>query len=125
MTTISTIYKDRWQIELFLKTLKQNLKVKTTVGTTENALSIHIWRAVIGMLLIESLQATSEFGWLLSNLVAFLRWNLLPYRALWEWIDHPFPTVASGAHVRPQTTSPRWSWTASPDKDTLKLKIMA
>jgi IS4 transposase len=39
-TTISAIYKDRWQIELFFKALKQNLKVKTFVGTTENALYI-------------------------------------------------------------------------------------
>ena len=41
-TTISAIYKDRWQIELFFKALKQNLKVKTFVGTTENALYIQI-----------------------------------------------------------------------------------
>jgi IS4 transposase len=39
-TTISAIYKDRWQIELFFKALKQNLKVKTFVGTTENKKSI-------------------------------------------------------------------------------------
>ena len=38
--TISAIYKDRWQIELFFKALKQNLKIKTFVGTSENALSI-------------------------------------------------------------------------------------
>jgi IS4 transposase len=40
--TISAIYKDRWQIELFFKALKQNKKVKTIVGTTENALYIQI-----------------------------------------------------------------------------------
>ena len=39
-TTISAIYKDRWQIELFFKALKKNLKVKTFVGTSENALYI-------------------------------------------------------------------------------------
>ena len=41
------MYKDRWQIELFFKALKQNLRVKTFVGTTENALYIHIWTALI------------------------------------------------------------------------------
>jgi hypothetical protein len=46
-TTISAIYKDRWQIELFFKALKQNLKVKTFVGTTENALYIQIWTALM------------------------------------------------------------------------------
>jgi len=44
-TTISAIYKDRWQIELFFKALKQSLKFKTFVGTTENALYIQIWTA--------------------------------------------------------------------------------
>jgi len=44
-TTIAAIYKDRWEIELFFKALKQNLKVKTFVGTSENALRIQIWTA--------------------------------------------------------------------------------
>jgi IS4 transposase len=92
-TTISAIYKDRWQIELFFKALKQNLKVKTFVGTTENALFIQIWTALIAMLLIKYLSFKSKFGWSLSNLVAFLRWNLFTYRDLWEWIDHPFDVL--------------------------------
>ena len=46
-STIAAIYKDRWQIEIFFKTLKQNLKVKTFVGTSENALYIQIWTAMI------------------------------------------------------------------------------
>ena len=41
-TTISHIYKDRWEIELFFKALKQNLKIKSFVGTSENALHIQI-----------------------------------------------------------------------------------
>jgi len=89
-TTISAIYKDRWQIEIFFKALKQNLKVKTFVGTTENALYTQIWTALIAMLLIKYLQFKSKFRWSLSNLVAFLRWNLFTYRDLWEWIDNPF-----------------------------------
>jgi hypothetical protein len=92
-TTISAIYKDRWQIELFFKALKQNLKVKTFVGTSENALYIQIWTALIAMLLIKYIQFKSKFGWSLSNLVAFLRWNLFTYRNLWEWIDKPFDVL--------------------------------
>jgi len=91
--TISAIYKDRWRIENFFKALKQNLKVKTFVGTSENALCIQIWTALIAMLLIKYLQFKSRFGWSLSNLVAFLRWNLFTYRNLWEWIDHPFDVL--------------------------------
>jgi len=89
-TTISAIYKDRWQIDFFFKALKQNLRIKTFVGTSQNALYIQIWTALIAMLLIKFLQFKSKFGWCLSNLVAFLRWNLFTYRDLWEWIDHLF-----------------------------------
>lgn len=92
-STISSIYKDRWQIELFFKAIKQNLKIKTFVGTSENALYIQIWTALIAMLLIKYLQLKSKFDWSLSNLVAFLRWNLFTYRDLWEWIDKPFDVM--------------------------------
>lgn len=96
-TTISAIYKDRWQIELFFKALKQNLKVKTFVGTSENALYIQIWTALITMLLIKYMQFKSKMNWSLSNLVAFLRWNLFTYRDLWEWLDDPYevPPITS------------------------------
>ena len=45
-TTIAAIYRERWQIELFFKTLKQQLKVKTFVGTSENALRIQLWHGL-------------------------------------------------------------------------------
>jgi hypothetical protein len=92
-TTISAIYKDRWQIELFFKAIKQNLRIKTFVGTSENALYTQIWTALIAMLLIKFLQLKSKFGWSLSNLVAFLRWNLFSYKDLWAWLDKPFESV--------------------------------
>lgn len=41
-TTIAAIYKDRWQIEIFFKTIKQNLRIKTFIGTSPNALLIQI-----------------------------------------------------------------------------------
>ncbi len=91
-TTIAAIYKERWQIELFFKAIKQNLKIKTFVGTTENALKIQIWTALITMLLFKILQFRSRRSWSLSNLVALVRWNLFTYRELWAWIDDPFDT---------------------------------
>lgn len=93
-STISSIYKDRWQIELFFKAIKQNLRIKTFVGTSENALYIQIWTALIAMLLIKFLQLKSTFAWSLSNLVAFLRWNLFTYKDLWKWINKPFEVVS-------------------------------
>lgn len=87
--TISAIYKDRWQIELFFKALKQNLKVKTFVGTTENALRIQIWTALIALLLIKWMKHQARAGWCLSLMAAALRWNLFVYRDLREWLDDP------------------------------------
>ena len=91
-TTIARIYKDRWQIELFFKALKQNLKIKTFIGTSANALRTQIWTAMIAMLLLKYLQFRSTLNWALSNLVALLRWNLFTYRDLWLWINNPFDT---------------------------------
>lgn len=89
-STIAAIYKDRWQIELFFKALKQNLKIKTFVGTSANAVKTQIWTALICMLLLRFLQLSSKFGWSLSNLVALLRMNLFTHRDLMAWIDEPF-----------------------------------
>lgn len=91
-STIAAIYKDRWQIELFFKALKQNLKIKTFVGTSSNAVKTQIWTALISMLLLRYLQLSSRFGWSLSNLVALLRMNLFTHRDLMNWLDKPFAT---------------------------------
>jgi hypothetical protein len=89
-TTISDIYKDRWEIEIFFKTLKQHLKVKTFIGTSENALRIQIWTALIALLLLKYLHHLSRFGWSLSNLATMLRLNLFTYRDLVKWLHDPF-----------------------------------
>ena len=79
-TTIAAIYKDRWEIELFFKALKQNLKVKSFVGTSRNALLIQIWTALIAMLLLKWLHHLSKAKWSFSNLASMLR-ICLPARA--------------------------------------------
>jgi hypothetical protein len=89
-STIAGIYKERWQIELFFKVLKQQLRVKTFVGTSANALHTQIWTALIALLLLKYLQLKARFGWSLSNLVALLRMNLFVYRDLWTWLNEPF-----------------------------------
>jgi len=91
-TTVAAAYKDRWQIEIFFKTIKQNLRIKTFVGTSANALKTQIWTALIAVLLLKYLKFRSSFGWSLSNLVAMLRYNLFTYRDLWAWIDSPYGT---------------------------------
>ena len=91
-TTIAAIYKERWQIELFFKALKQNLRVKSFVGTTETALRIQIWTALLALLLLKWLHHLSNAGWSLSNLASMLRLNLFTYRHLRDWLDDPFNT---------------------------------
>ena len=99
-STIAKIYKERWAIELFFKALKQSLKVKTFVGTSENAVQTQLWTALIAMLLVKYLQLKSTFGWSLSNLVALLRQQLFVYRDLMNWLNDPFqaPPLLAGVH---------------------------
>jgi hypothetical protein len=91
-TTIAAIYKDRWEIELFFKALKQDLKIKSFVGTSENALRIQIWTALIAILILKWLHYLSTENWSFSNLASMLRLNLFTYRDLREWLDNPFGT---------------------------------
>jgi IS4 transposase len=99
-TTIAAIYKDRWQVELFFKALKQTLKIKTFVGTSANAVRTQVWTALIAMLVLKYLQLKSTFSWSLSNLVALLRQQLFVYRDLHQWLDDPFqaPPALAGVH---------------------------
>jgi len=89
-TTIAAIYKERWQIELFFKAIQQNLRIKTFVETSKNALYTQIWTALIAILMLKFLALRSKLGWPLSTLAALLRWNLFAYRDLWEWVDNPY-----------------------------------
>jgi hypothetical protein len=89
-TSIAAIYKDRWEIEIFFKTLKQHLKVKTFIGTSENALRIQIWTALIALLLLKYLHYLSKFCCSMSNLATMLRLNLFTYRDLMDWLHNPF-----------------------------------
>jgi hypothetical protein len=101
-TTIASTYKDRWQIEIFFKTIKQNLKIKTFVGTSPNALMVQIWTALIAVLILKYLKFKSQFAWSISNLVAMLRYNLFTYRDLWAWIDSPYevpPIIPTGEQL--------------------------
>ena len=91
-STIAAFYKDRWEIELFLKALKQSLKIRTFTGTRQNALLIQIWPALIALLLLKWLHHLLKAKWSLSNLAAMLRMNLFTYRDFMQWLRDPFQT---------------------------------
>jgi hypothetical protein len=89
-STIAAAYKDRWEIENFFRFLKQNLKIKSFLSTSPNAVWTQIWTAVIAMLLLRYIQLKSKVNWGFSNLLYFLRMNLFVYRDLWDWLERPF-----------------------------------
>lgn len=98
--TIAGIYKERWEIELFFKALKQNLRIKTFVGTSENALLIQIWTALLALLLLRWLHHVSRAAWSFSNMAAMLRLNLFTYRDLGDWLHAPFgPAPPAPGHI--------------------------
>lgn len=90
--TIGEIYRDRWKVELFFKALKQNLKVRTFVGTTENALRIQVWTALLSLLILKWLHFVSMGRLALSSVAALLRQNLFTYRDLRSFFSNPLGT---------------------------------
>ncbi len=86
---IADLYRKRWQIELFFKKLKQNLKIKSFIGTSENAVMTQIWTAAVATLLIEILRRIARYRWSFSRLLKFVRLNLLTYKKLDVWINRP------------------------------------
>lgn len=88
--TIGELYKSRWNVEIFFRDIKQLLHIKAFIGTSQNAVMIQIWTALITILILKALKAMAKFNWHLSNLVAFLRLNLFVKIDLQKWIDQPF-----------------------------------
>ena len=74
--TIGELYRSRWQVEIFFRDIKQLLHIKSFIGTSENAVMIQIWTALITILILNAQKAMAKFNWHLSNLVAFIRLNI-------------------------------------------------
>jgi Transposase DDE domain/Domain of unknown function (DUF4372) len=88
--TIGELYKSRWEVEIFFRDVKQLLHIKSFIGTSQNAVMIQIWTALITILMLKALKAMAKYNWYLSNLVAFIRLNLFVKINLQDWIDKPF-----------------------------------
>lgn len=88
--TIGELYKARWYIEIFFRDIKQLLHIKSFIGSSQNAVMIQIWTALITIFILKALKATAKYNWYLSNLVAFIRLNLFVKVDLQKWIDMPF-----------------------------------
>jgi hypothetical protein len=80
--TIADIYKSRWQIELFFKWIKQNLKIKTFLGTSKNAVLTQVWVAMCAYLLLVYNKFSSKLGVSLQTMSRLLQINLFERRSL-------------------------------------------
>jgi putative transposase len=80
--TIAAIYKDRWQVELFFKAIKQNLKIKAFVGTSRNAVLTQLWIAMITYLLVAIARHSARTGWTVQRIMRVLQLNLFERRSL-------------------------------------------
>jgi hypothetical protein len=91
--TIALCYRNRWRIEAFFKLLKQNLRLKSFLGTSANAVKIQIYSALIAVLLTKFLQATLKAKWCFSNLLSSLRSALHNHRHLTGWYNQSYRPI--------------------------------
>ena len=94
--TIAELYKARWQIELFFKWIKQNLKVKSFIGTSKNAVLTQLWVAMCTYLMLGYIKFISKLGLSLQQIVRLLHLNLFERRDLFGLLkgDPPEPLVS-------------------------------
>jgi len=88
-TEIAAIYKERWQIEQFFKWIKQNLKIKTFLGTSRNAVLTQVWIALCVYLLIAYLNFKAKLGGSMQQILRVLQLNLFERRALADLFRPP------------------------------------
>lgn len=86
-STIANIYKARWDIETFFKWIKQNLKIKTFLGTTENAVLTQIWTAMIYYLLLSYLKFQTKYSYALSKLALIICETLFEVKSIIDFLS--------------------------------------
>ena len=96
VSTIADIYKARWQIELFFKWIKQNLKVKSFLGTSRNVVMTQIWITICMYLLLSYIKFLNNIQPSLQQILRILQINLFERRDLLELLrgDPPEPRIS-------------------------------
>ena len=87
--TIADIYKERWQIEIFFRWIKQNLRIKAFIGNSRNALMTQIYVALIAYLLLCMFKFMSKVSASLQNLIRVVQLNLFRTCSLEELFETP------------------------------------
>jgi len=91
---IADLYKERWQIELFFKWIKQNLKIKTFLGTSKNAVLTQIWIAVCVYLILAYIKFSATLNITMQQILRLLQLNLFDRRNLISLFKPPDPQLA-------------------------------
>jgi len=94
--TIAQVYKSRWQVELFFKWIKQNLKIKRFIGTTRNAVMTQIWIAMCVYLLIAFIKFQSKVGKSMQQILRLFQFNLFEKRELFSFLRGDSPIDRAG-----------------------------
>jgi Transposase DDE domain/Domain of unknown function (DUF4372) len=97
--TLAAIYKQRWQVELVFKTIKQNLKIKTFLGTSENAVMTQIWVALITYLILAFLRFKTGLGISFQQMLRLLQINLFDRRNLLDLFNPQQCPAAGGRQL--------------------------
>ncbi len=100
--TIADIYQQRWQVELFFRWIKQNLKLSSFVGTSPNAILTQIWVAMCMYLLLSYLKLLAQLGLSLGQLLRLIQVNLFARRDLLELLGQPPPQRKPPPQLSPQ-----------------------
>ena len=92
--TIADIYKERWQIEIFFRFIKQGLKIKAFIRNSENAVLTQIYTALIVHLLLCYLKFMCNLSITLQNCIRILQLNLFR-TCTWQELFQPPETITS------------------------------
>jgi putative transposase len=85
--TIADCYKERWQIELFFKWIKQHLKIKKFIGNSENAIQFQIWTALIYYVLLSYLKFKSKWGYSLLEISRVMKERVEDSQSMWDLFE--------------------------------------
>jgi hypothetical protein len=96
--TIADLYQSRWQIEIFFKWIKQNLKIKSFLGTSKNAVMTQIWAAMIYYLLVAFIKFQSKCRHSLHELTRIMGEILLDSVYIIEILTIPFDIYKAVTH---------------------------
>ena len=100
--SIALIYKNRWQIEVLFKRLKQNYPLRNFLGDNANAIKIQVWCALIADMLIKIIKTKVKKKWSFSGISSMIRIHLMSYIKLFKFLSDPDKYMINNIAVAPR-----------------------